>query len=152
MCIRDREYAKAKTFFESIVSRDSLIADPLHYAKVLDNLGFAYFKINQPQSIEFLHRSLKIRDSLKNDSESIASYIHLSEYYQSTNAALARDFAQKAYNSATAINSPDDRLEALKFLINNSEAKEIKALSLKQMAISDSTVSYTHLDVYKRQA
>jgi signal transduction histidine kinase len=136
--LKSKEYAKAKTFFESIVSRDSLIADPLHYAKVLDNLGFAYFKLNQPQSIEFLNRSLKIRDSLKNDSESIASYIHLSEYYQSTNAALARDFAQKAYNSATAINSPDDRLEALKFLINNSEAKAIKALSLKQMAISDS--------------
>lgn len=136
--LESKQYSKAKAILESIVTHDSLIADKVNYAKVLDNLGFAYFKLNQPQAIDYLNQSLKIRDSLQNDSESIASYMHLSEYYQNTNSSRAEDFAQKAYNAATTINSPDDRLEALKFLINNSDTKEIRELSQRQMKINDS--------------
>lgn len=136
--LESKQYSKAKAILESIVTHDSLIADKVNYAKVLDNLGFAYFKLNQPQAIDYLNQSLKIRDSLQNDSESIASYMHLSEYYQNVNPSLAKDFAQKAYNAATTINSPDDRLEALKFLINNSDTEEIRELSQRQMKINDS--------------
>lgn len=136
--LESKQYSKAKAILESIVTHDSLIADKVNYAKVLDNLGFAYFKLNQPQAIDYLNQSLKIRDSLQNDYESIASYMHLSEYYQNANPSLAKDFAQKAYNAATTVNSPDDRLEALKFLINNSDTKEIRELSQRQMKINDS--------------
>ena len=136
--LESKQFSKAKAILESIVTHDSLIANKMNYAKVLDNLGFAYFKLNQPQAIDYLNQSLKIRDSLENDSESIASYMHLSEYYQNTNPSLAKDFAQKAYNAATKVNSPDDRIEALKFLINNSDTKEIKELSQMQMSINDS--------------
>lgn len=106
--LESKKYSNARAILESIVTHDSLISDKRNYAKVLDNLGFSYFKLNQPQAIDYLNKSLKIRDSLQNDSESIASYIHLSEYYQNTNPSLAKEFAQKAYNAATAINSPDD--------------------------------------------
>ena len=136
--LESKQYSKAKAILETIVTHDSLIVSHEYYAKVLDNLGFAYFKLNQPQAIDFLNKSLKIRDSLQNDSESIASYIHLSEFYQNTNPSLAKDFAQKAYNAAAKINSPDDRIEALKFLINNSDTKEIRELSQRQMTINDS--------------
>lgn len=136
--LESKQYSKAKAILESIVTHDSLFADKVNYAKVLDNLGFAYFKLNKPQAIDYLNQSLKIRDSLQNDSESIASYMHLSEYYQNTNSSLAIDFAQKAYNAATTINSPDDKLEALKFLINNSDTKKIRELSQRHMKINDS--------------
>jgi tetratricopeptide (TPR) repeat protein len=136
--LESKQYSKAKAILERIVTYDSLIASKENYAKVLDNLGFAYFKLNQPQAIDYLYKSLEIRDGLKIDSESIASYMHLSEYYQNINPSFAKDFAQKAYNCATAINSPDDRIEAIKFLITSSSVNDVKSLALKQMNISDS--------------
>ena len=136
--LESKQFSKAKVILESIVTHDSLVADKENYARVLDNLGFAYFKLNQPQAIDYLNRSLKIRDSIKNYSESIASYMHLSEYYLNSNPTLAQDFAQKAYNSATAINSPDDRIEALKFQITSGNSNDVKKLALMQMSISDS--------------
>jgi len=133
-----KEYVQAQKLFSKIKNNDSLIADKLNYAKVLDNLGYAYFKLKNPQAITYLNKSLQIRDSIKDDFELVSSYIHLSEYYQNSNKQLAKDLALKAYRTTTIINSPDDRILALKFLISNSNTNEIKTLALKQMSISDS--------------
>ena len=136
--LESKQYNKAEQLLLTISKEDSLVQDKPNYAKVLDNLGYAYFKVNNPRAIDYFNQSLKIRDSIKDNSEIIASYIHMSEYYLKSNLKLATDFAQKAYNAATAINSPDDRIEAIKFLIASSNSNEIKSLALKQMSISDS--------------
>lgn len=136
--LESKKYKEAEKVFSEIVTNDSLIQSKPNYAKVLDNLGFAYFKLNNPKAIKYLNQSLQIRDSIKDNSELIASYMHLAEYYLTSNATVANDFAQKAYVAATAINSPDDRMEAIKFLIASSNADKIKSLALKQITISDS--------------
>lgn len=136
--LKANEYLKAQKLLEKIKQNDSLIVNKTAYAKVLDNLGYAYLKLNNPIAINYLNQSLKIRDSIKDNYECIASYIHLSEYYQKSDAKRSRDFAQKAYDAATAINSPDDRIEAIKFLIASSNSNEVKNLALKQMSLSDS--------------
>lgn len=136
--LKANEYLKAQKLLEKIKQNDSLIVNKTAYAKVLDNLGYAYLKLNNPIAINYLNQSLKIRDSIKDNYECIASYIHLSEYYQKSDAKRSRDFAQKAYDAATAINSPDDRIEAIKFLIASSNSNEVKKLALKQMSLSDS--------------
>jgi predicted nuclease of restriction endonuclease-like (RecB) superfamily len=59
---------------------------------VLDNLGYTYFKLNNPKAIDYLNQSLKIRDSINNNSELIASYMHMAEYYQKSNLKLSNDF------------------------------------------------------------
>jgi signal transduction histidine kinase len=105
----------------------------------LDNLGFAYFKTNNPNAENLLNQSLKIRETIKDDSESIASYIHLSQYYQQKNVSLAQQFAAKAYKAASKINSPDDKIEALQFMIASSNPEQAKQLALKQIALADST-------------
>lgn len=133
-----KEFLKAQQLLSKVLLHDSLAVNSVSNADVLDNLGYAYFKLNNPKAINYLSESLKIRDSLEDNSELIASYIHLSEYYLNSNPTLAQDFAQKAYNSATAINSPDDRIEAIKFQIAASNSIDVKKLALKQMIISDS--------------
>jgi len=133
-----KKYREAERVFNQIINIDSLIQDKPNYAKVLDNLGYAYFKLKNPKAIDYLNQSLKIRDSINNNSELIASYMHMAEYYLKSNLKLSNDFAQKAYNAATTINSPDDRIEAIKFLIASSNTNEVKSLALKQMNISDS--------------
>lgn len=136
--LESKKYHQAKQLLTKTLQNKLLITDKFNYARVLDNLGFTYFKMNNTKALDYLKQSFKIRDSLKNDYELIASYVHLSKYYQNYNQSLAKDYATKAYQAATKANSPDDRLEALKLLITNANANEIKNLSLEQIQISDS--------------
>ncbi|GEC78147.1 tetratricopeptide repeat-containing sensor histidine kinase [Flavobacterium aquatile] len=136
--IENKEFKKAIIKLSEVLQEKFVLKDKPTYAKVLDNLGYAYFKLNNPKAINHLTESLQIRDSIKDNYELIASYMHLSEYYLNSNPTLAQDFAQKAYNSATAINTPDDRIEAIKFQIASGNSNDVKKLALKQMGISDS--------------
>ena len=136
--LESKKYIQARELLQTISKEDSLIHNRPNYAKVLDNLGYAYFKLNNAKAIDYFNQSLKIRDSINDNFELIASYIHLSEFYQKSNLTLSNDFARKAYNSATTVNSPDDRIKAIKFLISSSKNNDIKSLALKQMSIYDS--------------
>jgi signal transduction histidine kinase len=133
-----KSYNKAVQVLQPISQSDSLPNQPMYYAKVLDNLGFALFKLDNPNGIQFLNKSLAIRDSLKNDYENIASYIHLAEYYQNKNRELSNQFAEKTYQAAKIVNSPDDKLEALQFLISNSNAEKAKDWAKISIRLSDS--------------
>lgn len=133
-----KKYSKAVEILQPLISNDSLIVSKQNYAKVLDNLGYAYYKLENPEAINYLEKSLKLRDSIKNDFESIASFMHLAEYYQFKNVELSKQFADKAYVSASKVNSPDDKIVALKFKILISDAEDSKKLALKQINLSDS--------------
>lgn len=136
--LEQKDFKKAQWVLEKAISNDSLKENPRLYAKIADNLGYAFFKQNNAKGYDLLNESLKIRDSLKNHEELIASYIHLSEYYKDSNPALAVEMAQKAYQSAKVVNSPDDKIEALTFWIASTEPVEAKKLALQQLSISDS--------------
>jgi signal transduction histidine kinase len=137
--LEKKQYSTAIKILKPLVANDTLIKYQNQYARVLDNLGFAYFKTNNPNAENLLNQSLKIRETIKDDSESIASYIHLSQYYQQKNVSLAQQFAAKAYKAASKINSPDDKIEALQFMIASSNPEQAKQLALKQIALADST-------------
>jgi tetratricopeptide (TPR) repeat protein len=136
--LEKKDFNQARVVLESAMANDSLKNNSLIYAKIADNLGYVFFKLNDPKAYDLLNESQRIRDSLKDDTELIASYIHLSEYYQVSNPTLALQMAQKAYQSAKAVNSPDDKIEAIKFWIANADTSQIKKLALEQQAISDS--------------
>ena len=136
--LEKEDYNKAKTTLQPLLTNDTLIKYKVYYAKVLDNLGFTYFKSNNPKAFDYLTQSLTIRDSINDNQELIASYMHFSEFYQQSNSILAHQYANKAYQSATKVNSPDDRLVALKFLIASSIPSEAKKHSENFIAINDS--------------
>ncbi|WP_395054940.1 hypothetical protein [Flavobacterium sp.] len=133
-----KNFIKAKTVLENVLQNDSVKNDKANYARILDNLGFTYFKLNNPKAISLLNQSLQIRDSLKLDYDSTSSLIHLSEYYQNSNSDLANSFADKAYKIATINKVPNDRILALKFLISTSNSNQSKKLAQIQFKISDS--------------
>ena len=120
-----KEYVKSIDVLEKLLKSDSLKVYPSEYARVTDNLGFAYFKIKKDSlAKEYLYASLNIRDSINDDYDKIASYIHLSNFYEENNPVLSKEFANKALQSATIVNSPDDKLEALDLLIKNATNKK----------------------------
>lgn len=134
-----KEYVKSIDVLEKLLKNDSLKIHPSEYARVTDNLGFAYFKIKKDSlAKEYLYASLNIRDSINDDYDKIASYIHLSNFYEENNPVLSKEFANKALQSATIVNSPDDKLEALDLLIKNTTNNQANEYFEAYSTINDS--------------
>ncbi|MBK0370079.1 tetratricopeptide repeat-containing sensor histidine kinase [Flavobacterium agrisoli] len=115
--------SKAIQILESIlkseVLNDSVLI--LKKAKILDNLGYAYFKAgNRKEAILNLDLALEIRkESIHYGYDLIESYLHLAKFYQVENLQKSNGWALKAYSNATVYKSVDERLESLSILMEN---------------------------------
>ncbi len=136
--LEQQQFSKAASVLEPLLNKKVLATKPSDEARVMDNLGYAYFKLQNPKALPFLKESLAIRDSLKNDFDTTASLMHLSEYYGKQNQQLSNNYALKAYEAATRVNNPDDRIEALDFLIKNASGTEFKKYYSIHSALIDS--------------
>ncbi|MGV7106422.1 tetratricopeptide repeat-containing sensor histidine kinase [Flavobacterium sp. U410] len=137
--LKQAKYDAARQILDSIRINSSLIAEPEEYARVIDNLGFAYFKSgDKNKGYHYLIESLQIRDSLGESHEKIASLIHLAQFYQDSLPELTVDYAEKAYKTASNVKSPDDQIEALGILIPNTTGTQSKEYFQKFMTTKDS--------------
>lgn len=132
------DYKKAITILIPLSLGKKEVSDTEHYARVLDNLGYCYFKTDNPNALSYLNESLSMQKQVDNKFGMITSYNHLSEFYQKSNRYRAIDYAQLAYKKASEINSIDDRIASLALLIQASTGTESKKYSLKHLQISDS--------------
>lgn len=141
--IKQEKYEKAITILESILNRKFLDASAHTTSKsrVQDNLGYAYFKKGKNnKGLLLMTESLKTR-SLHNDSYgSIESYLHLAEYYTKTDSKKSNQYALDAYKSATKLNSIDERLRALQFLILNDFSRKNIEYAKKYITLNDSII------------
>jgi len=121
--IQQKKYGKAIEILESILNQKKL-NDPSVAkikARVLDNLGFAYFKNgSSDKGIQLMNESLQLRNRAEDSYGSIESYLHLAEFYAKTDSEKSNQNAQNAYQIATKLHSIDERLKALSFLISNN--------------------------------
>lgn len=132
------DYPKAIELLLPLSIEKEITNKPEELCKILDNLGYCYFKIGDSKGLEYIDKALKLRLQEKNNWGLVASYNHLSEYYQKSNTKLANQYAQLAYEKATKVNNADDRLESLRLLIENSSGNQLKKHSLDYIRISDS--------------
>ncbi|MEZ0131061.1 ATP-binding protein, partial [Flavobacterium sp. LBUM151] len=114
--------------------------NPENNARVLDNIGYCYYKLGNPKALDYLNRSLKIRKDIKDSFGITSSLMHFSEIYAETNQKLAKQYADEAYKKATQVNNVDDRLSSLGFFIKNSNGDELKNTTLLYLKINDSIV------------
>ncbi|OUR90935.1 hypothetical protein A9Q87_13455 [Flavobacteriales bacterium 34_180_T64] len=112
------QYESAKKELLKALTIVPRVSDTLAKARVLDNLGFAYSKLNQEEALPLMQDALELRQ-LVDDSESLyISYIHLSKHYKERlNLVLAKEYAMKAYDIATKLNSISFKNDALANLI-----------------------------------
>lgn len=136
--IEKKEYQKAIQTLHPLVSNPDLKTNKYEVARVLDNLGYTQFLLQKQEAYENLHLAWKLRDSLQDNIGLIASNMHLSEYYQDKNEHLAKEYAEKAYQSSQKANSPDDQLEALKWLIEFSDSDDSKLYYQNYIQLNDS--------------
>ncbi len=129
-----KKYDKAIQILESILNEKQI--SEKSKGRALDNLGFAYFKMgSNKKGLSLMNEGLEIKNQSQDLYSSIASYLHLSEYYTSININKSNEYAQKAYNIATNLNSVDERLKSLAVLISNGSGTQY---SKKYISINDS--------------
>jgi len=136
--IAKKDYQKAIAILLPLSFDKTVLSNANHYARVLDNLGYCYFKTDNPKALDYINQALAVRTREGNNYGLATSYIHLSELYQHTNQNLARNYAKLAYNTATKNKSVDDRTAALALLIKNFDGIESKKFALIHLHISDS--------------
>jgi len=133
-------YKEAILWLEkSLREKDIDIKLPVLYCYILDNLGYAKFKMGNFSNVENLYRkSARIRDSLRIDDGKQFNRRLFSEYYQAINQKTkAIMFAKESYNLSKSFRNAGDILLSLKQL---SKVDTINALKYSQdyIRISDS--------------
>lgn len=83
--IKEKAYQKAVQLLSEIETKKGLQESPLDYARVLDNKGIALFHLNDNTALSYLEKAKAIRETNKDDSQIVSSYMHLAEYYQKEN-------------------------------------------------------------------
>jgi tetratricopeptide (TPR) repeat protein len=136
--LKQSKYYDAKNILESIKNNDSLKKNPYELARVLDNLGYAKFKLNDESAINDLIKAKKNREENYDDIGLTATSMHLAEYYENSDINLAKTFALKAFKYASKVENPDDKLEALQYLTRVSKGEESKTYALKSFLLNDS--------------
>ncbi|MEN9909293.1 MAG: hypothetical protein RLZZ540_2442 [Bacteroidota bacterium] len=112
-----KKYKVANNYFLKGIEQQNIDnQDPSIYALLLDNLGYSKFKLQDNDGLpELLYKSLKIRDSLKLNSEISINKIHLSEYYYSKkDKEKSLQFAKEALTLARKMNGSREILLTLK--------------------------------------
>lgn len=117
---RDKgDYKKALAIYTKILEKSSKYDS--NYAKTLTNNAVAKWLQNPNHNpVPQLLKALYIRQNSQDLQGQNSSYSHLSDYYSKKNSDSALYYANKMYEVNREINSPDDRLEALKKLIRLS--------------------------------
>lgn len=134
------DYRKAIEILEAILSNKKSNFDKTEYARIIDNLGFSYFKNSKKEKgYSLLKQSLRIKDSIGDEYQKIAPLMHLALFFMDSITSESNKFARNAYDIASKVNSPDDRLEALDILIRNtSNREEFKYYYEKFSSLKDS--------------
>lgn len=136
--IDKNNYQKAIDILLPLTLKKEVLSDEENYARVLDNLGVAFFKTNNRKSYAYLEKSLAIRKKINDDFGITTSYLNHSKFFKNKDYTLTNEYARMAYEKATKINNVDDRLAALSLLIEGNFGTESKKFSMAYLQINDS--------------
>jgi signal transduction histidine kinase len=109
------------------------------YARILTNMAFTQW-LKQPgyNAAPELLQALGIRLREQDRWGQNASYAHLADYYTRSKPDSALHYAREMYTTATRINSPDDRIEALQKLIGLGTPQDARQYFALYQALDDS--------------
>jgi len=128
--LKQGKYNEALQIFLSISKEKVVQQNPIYYSKVLDYIGICYFKLKNTKALAFFQKSIQINSEAKHEDGLGKTYYNLAEYYHN-NKALSMMYAKLSYKNYTLSGNTNDRLLALKFIIENTDsAEEIKEKAL----------------------
>jgi signal transduction histidine kinase len=134
---KKKQYTEAIGIYNSIINESK--GNKKQYARILSNLAKTEW-LQDPRynAAPDLLTALRMRDDEKDEWGLNASYAHLSDYYSAFQPELALQYANKMYQIAQQLSSPDDELEALQKLILLAPAKNEKQYFARYQYLNDS--------------
>lgn len=132
------KFHEAITILKSIARNKDIIENKETQARILDNLGYCYFKVGNAEGIALLNESLELRKRAQDEFGLVASYFHLANYYETSKPTRSIAFALEGYEIATRLKNSDDQLQLLGKLIQNTSGDESKKYALRHLSLSDS--------------
>jgi signal transduction histidine kinase len=136
------KYQEALDGFKQLLTLEILKEDTNQQtlARVMDNQGYAKFKLGISGAEQDMLQALQIRIAIGYKKGQFISYLHLLEYYKNTDPQKSMTYAKQAYGTAIFINNPDSILTILGYLIELSENPKPYSLEYKQ--INDSITRF----------
>ncbi|OHT45047.1 tetratricopeptide repeat-containing sensor histidine kinase [Flavobacterium tructae] len=139
--IQQKKYNEAINILNTILDKKLLDKEPPKKARVLDNLGYAYFKMGETEKgYSLMNEGHKMRTQSEDFYGSIESNLHLADFYSKSNSQKSNQYAQAAYQLATHFNSVDERLRALSFLMSNDSGIKNVQYAQKFIFLNDSII------------
>ena len=137
VCLRNAKlYAESIELSEEILSK--VPSGTTDYAKFLNNLAKTkWMADNSYNPVPDYHKALAIRTSQKDRWGQNSSYASLAKYYDHKKPDSSIYYLHKQYEIASAINSADDQLNALRGLIQSNSSNSQRHLST-YLALNDS--------------
>ncbi len=133
-----KEYDEAREIFKDIIAR-SKETNKASQARFIDN--HAYTKWLQDSSANVIDELLQATEIRKNENDKnglLASYDHLSDYYQFKSKRLSKIYADSLLQVGLKTKSKTAQLNALHKLIQLSPSNEIRDLSKRYIQLNDS--------------
>ena len=133
-----KKYDEALEIFKNIIDRSNQTSKTSE-ARFIDN--YAYTKWLQDSTafvIDELLQAAAIRRNENDQNGLLASYDHLSNYFQFKNRELSKTYADSLLLTAQNTNSKTAQLNALQKLIQLSPSNEIKDFSKSYIQLNDS--------------
>jgi two-component sensor histidine kinase len=136
--IQQHKYTEALQIFLPLSRKREIIKVPENYSKLLDNIGFCYFKIGNPRALSYLNKALKLAYETNDYSGAAKYHLSLARFYQVANPILSKKNTLLSYKNYSNVKDIDGRMNALELLVNNSKDNELKKYSLIYIKINDS--------------
>ncbi|MEN9907589.1 MAG: hypothetical protein RLZZ540_730 [Bacteroidota bacterium] len=137
--IEQKKYAEAIQLLEPILQSNIIDSLPNKKAVFMDNLGFAYYKNKEiKKGFSLMNKALAIRNQTNDAYGSIASYLHLADYFQNFNYLKSKQNALLAYRKALKTKSIDEQLEALSILMLHNPQKGVNPYAQMYIELNDS--------------
>lgn len=118
------DYGKAILIYDSILVMEP--TEKMLRARVISNLARTKWLREGDVPLNQYWLAMKLRTERQDNRGLNASYAHLSDYYAEKKHDSALYYAQRMYEKAIEIQSPDDRLEAIDKLIRLSNSPDRK--------------------------
>ncbi|OXA77360.1 tetratricopeptide repeat-containing sensor histidine kinase [Flavobacterium frigidimaris] len=136
--LEQHKYKEALHIYLRLSTEKEIIEVTENYAKVLDNIGFCYFKIGDIQAASYFNKALQLTNKTNDNWEAAKINLHLAKFYYPNNVGSSTKYALVSYDKYTSIHDVDGRMAALKQLIANTKDHELKKYSLLYIQLNDS--------------
>uniref|UniRef100_UPI003562E231 tetratricopeptide repeat-containing sensor histidine kinase n=1 Tax=Lutibacter sp. TaxID=1925666 RepID=UPI003562E231 len=131
------KYDKSITILDSLSKVD--LKNHRSRATIIDNLAYTKWLAKKKENVlPELEKALEMRLQENNLWGLIASYAHLSTYYENLNPKTALSYASKMYDVAINQKSTPDQLEALQKLIELENSEKAKKYYATYIHLNDS--------------